>query len=72
MDVFLSIGFFKGFKWNSLFSPILAENILSFIVRVLDPFGPVTVKFPPSILIEESLGNDIVFFPILDIKIPYK
>ena len=28
MDVFLSTGFFKGFKWNSLFSPIFAENIL--------------------------------------------
>ena len=30
------------------------------------------VKFPPSILTEDSFGIIIFFFPILDIKIPYK
>ena len=48
------------------------KNILSLTVRVLEPFGPVIVKFEPSILIEDSFGITIFFFPILDIKIPYK
>ena len=48
------------------------EKILSFIVNCLVPFGPVIVKLDPSILIDESFGIDMFFFPILDIKIPYK
>ena len=54
------------------FSTNFDENILSFIDNFLVPFGPEIVKFGPSILIEESLGNTIFFFPIFDIKIPYK
>ena len=47
-------------------------KILSSIDNILVPFGPLIVKFEPSILIEDSLGISIFFFPILDIKKPYK
>ena len=48
------------------------EKILSLIERVLVPFGPVIVRFEPSIFTEDSFGIKIFFFPILDIKKPYK
>ena len=48
------------------------EKILSLIVNIFVPFGPVKVKFDPSIFTEESFGIIIFFLPILDIKIPCK
>ena len=48
------------------------EKILSFIVNFFVPFGPVIVRSEPSIFIEDSFGIIIFFFPILDIKTPYK
>ena len=48
------------------------ENILSLIFSFFVPIGPEIVKFDPSILIEDSFGIEIFFFPIFDIKIPYK
>ena len=71
LDIFLSIFFSKGSNLNS-FSFNFEEKILSLIDSFLVPFGPEIVKFDPSIFIEESLGIVIFFFPIFDIKIPYK
>ena len=71
IDVFLSIFFSTGWIWSSL-SNIFEEKILSLIERVLVPFGPVIVRFEPSIFTEDSFGIKIFFFPILDIKKPYK
>ena len=63
--------FIKGDIWNSL--PFkLDEKIFSLIVNFFVPFGPETVKFSPSIFIEESFGIEMFFLPIFDIKRPYK
>ena len=51
---------------------VKVENILSFTLNSFEPLGPVTVIILLSTLIEESFGNKIDFFPIFDIKIPYK
>ena len=39
---------------------------------VAENFAPVIVKLAPSILIEDSFGIIIFFFPIFDIRRPYK
>ena len=48
------------------------ENNFSFIYSVFDPLDPLTVILSPSILTVVPLGKLIFFFPIFDIKIPYK
>ena len=50
----------------------LDEKIFSLKVNDLEPFGPVIVKLASSIFTEDSFGMVIFFFPIFDIKIPYK
>ena len=55
----------------ALLSGSLDEKILSLIVKVLEPFGPLIVKLDPSILIEESFGTIIFFFPIFEVVFLY-
>ena len=62
---FLSI----SFKTRLLSSAKVAVKILSFRVSSLDPFGPVNVNFPPSVLTLVSLGMCMGFFPSFDIII---
>ena len=48
------------------------EKNITVIVNCFEPFGPFTVNKLPLTVIDESLGKLIFFFPIFDIKIPYK
>ena len=67
-----------GFNYNKKqmrkAQKMLVTNNRAFnaFVNFFEPLGPETVTILFSTFIDDSFGNDIFFFPIFDIKIPYR